>query len=341
MILSGRLADWSLHDLLQILQITEKTATLEIDGEDRRGTLYFRNGRIVDADATGPAGSARERIIETIYSLELLVDGAFAVGTHDRDADTSIEVPEALEGAHRHLQAENDLAASRLLEAGSLALGGDHGSPVSLEAETWAAFQTLVGSFTFQDLVDRLGRLKAVAFVNALHSQTLIRGNEGEAEGWVTARSVPPPAESHPSDDVAPEAELAVDQQPESDSEPEPQPEPVSQSEPEPQSEPVSPSDPEPQSEPDEPAVPAFDDAPVLAEAQPIEAAGVVPVERLTVVRLDELEVGDLPIAQVDEASARRREMKAVISPVDTTLVPGVLGDLRQRFRPVDERHLP
>ncbi len=46
---------------------------------------------------------------------------------------------------------------------------------------------------------------------------------------------------------------------------------------------------------------------------------------------------GDRPAAAEDDG-ARRREMRAVISPADTTLVPGVLSDIRQRFRAADGR---
>ena len=31
--LSGQLTDWSIHDLLQIMQVTKKTGSLDIDGE--------------------------------------------------------------------------------------------------------------------------------------------------------------------------------------------------------------------------------------------------------------------------------------------------------------------
>lgn len=294
MILSGRLVDWSLNDLLQILRITEKTATLEIEGEHRRGTLYFRAGGIVDAELESGdvAGATFDRIIETIYELKLLADGAFAVGTHERDTGTYVAVPEAIEAADRHLEAEHDLRTSGILEGGALTLAREIEAAVTLDREQWQALAELTGSFSFDEIAKRLGRVRAVSFVNSLRRQEAIAQAHADAPTWW-------------QDAVGlPEAVTVADQ----------------------------------------------DDTPGEGSeggegSEDEDTGSPAPQEYLTVVRLDTLEDEGLmpePLPQAtDEAVVgRRREMKAVISPVDTTLVPGVLGDLRQRFRPVDDQRL-
>ena len=53
MMLSGNLSDWSVGDLLQMLHITKKTASLHIDGTDRSGVVHFESGAIVNAEYRG------------------------------------------------------------------------------------------------------------------------------------------------------------------------------------------------------------------------------------------------------------------------------------------------
>ena len=50
--LSGQLTDWSINDLLQIMQVTQKTGSLDIDGE-RRGRVHFRDGSVTGAELSG------------------------------------------------------------------------------------------------------------------------------------------------------------------------------------------------------------------------------------------------------------------------------------------------
>ena len=56
--LSGQLTDWSINDLLQIMQVTQKTGSLDIDGE-RRGRVHFRDGSVTGAELSGLADDLR------------------------------------------------------------------------------------------------------------------------------------------------------------------------------------------------------------------------------------------------------------------------------------------
>jgi len=81
--LSGQLSDWSINDLLQIMQVTKKTGSLDIEGE-RRGRVHFREGRVTGAELTGfdgaHTGSDRAGVADILYVLSSVAEGSFSVG---------------------------------------------------------------------------------------------------------------------------------------------------------------------------------------------------------------------------------------------------------------------
>jgi hypothetical protein len=52
--LSGQLEDVDVLDLIQMLELNQKTGALVLSHGERTGTLYFRDGAIVDADIRSP-----------------------------------------------------------------------------------------------------------------------------------------------------------------------------------------------------------------------------------------------------------------------------------------------
>ena len=84
--LSGQLSDWSINDLLQIMQVTKKTGSLDIEGQ-RRGRVHFREGRVTGAALTGlagaHAGSDRADVADILYVLSSVAEGSFSVGAAD------------------------------------------------------------------------------------------------------------------------------------------------------------------------------------------------------------------------------------------------------------------
>ena len=84
--LSGQLSDWSMNDLLQIMQVTKKTGSLDIEG-DRRGRVHFREGRVTGAELTGVdgahTGSDRDGVADILYVLASVGEGSFSVGAAD------------------------------------------------------------------------------------------------------------------------------------------------------------------------------------------------------------------------------------------------------------------
>ncbi|HWL48633.1 MAG TPA: DUF4388 domain-containing protein, partial [Acidimicrobiia bacterium] len=81
--LSGQLSDWSINDLLQIMQVTKKTGSLDIEGE-RRGRVHFRDGRVTGAELTGfegaHTGSDLAGVADILYVLSSVAEGSFSVG---------------------------------------------------------------------------------------------------------------------------------------------------------------------------------------------------------------------------------------------------------------------
>lgn len=299
MILSGRLADWSVADLLQILRITEKTASLEIEGGDRSGTLFFENGRIVDAELSPGASlsSARERAVEAVYVLQLLGDGSFAVGT--RTPATSdgerFDPGEVLSAAERFMAAEAELGDSGFAEAPALGLATDVPDELGISESQWAVIAELVGTFSLGELELRVGRARSVDFVAGLHRMGLVRAAEVASEE-IADVSADSPTLSELVD--------AFEREPQHEAEAGSSTEAVEVIELE---------------QLDTPP-----DAPAPADS---------PTESLPKLDADAASA----IAEIDELAnghhERRKEMRALISPSDTTLVPGVLDDLRTRFR--------
>ena len=71
---SGQLADMGVVDLIQTIEVSRKSGLIHFVGEDgRRGTLYFRGGKVVDAEAGHLHGE------DAIYRLLTWSEGEFEV----------------------------------------------------------------------------------------------------------------------------------------------------------------------------------------------------------------------------------------------------------------------
>ncbi len=169
MMLSGNLSDWSVGDLLQMLHITKKSASLHIDGADRSGVVYFEDGSIVNAEVSlggGPKSDARDEVVEAVYVLELLDEGSFEIKNEVPPRTVEpLAVSEALELAGLHLEAERHLDETGLLAARGLRLAQKIEEPIMLSEQVWNAISASIPAFTFPELEARLGRAAAVSTV--------------------------------------------------------------------------------------------------------------------------------------------------------------------------------
>jgi hypothetical protein len=170
--LSGQLSDWSMNDLLQIMQVTKKTGSLDIEG-DRRGRVHFREGRVTGAELTGVdgahTGSDRNGVADILYVLASVGEGSFSVGAADGPDAKGWTVEEVLQDVEALQTLESEVADSGLFEANGVKLTHEVGEAVTLEPGDWQTFVNLVPAFSFGALEARYGRGTAVRMFHTLN----------------------------------------------------------------------------------------------------------------------------------------------------------------------------
>lgn len=170
--LSGQLSDWSIHDLLQIMQVTKKTGSLDIDGE-RRGRIHFRNGSVTGAELTGSRGSYtgqdRGTIADILYVLSTLDAGSFSIGPADGPDVPGWGVEEIVEDLDSLRHLEGEVVDAGLFEAVGIRLARDLDEALTIQPDDWAVLVSLVQPFTFAILEAQLGRGGAVRLIHTLH----------------------------------------------------------------------------------------------------------------------------------------------------------------------------
>lgn len=188
--LSGQLSDWSINDLLQIMQVTNKTGSLDIEGE-RRGRVHFRDGRVTGAELSGAKGSYlgsdRAAVADILYVLSTLETGSFAVGAADGPDVKGWPVEEVLTEVDALRSLEGEVVDAGLFEATGVRLVEEIPDSVTISPEDWHVMVTLVRPFTFSHLEAAYGRGTAVRIFHTLHrlglAQALV-SDEGETE-WL------------------------------------------------------------------------------------------------------------------------------------------------------------
>ncbi len=237
--LSGQLSDWSINDLLQIMQVTNKTGSLDIDGQ-RRGRVHFRDGRVTGAELTGDkgtySGSDRAGVADILYVLSTVEEGSFSVGAADGPDAKGWTVEEVLLDVEALQSLEGEVIEAGLFEANGVTLVRTIENPVTIDPEDWHVFVSLVPSFSFANLEQSYGRGTAVRVFHTLHRLELaeiIANQEGEtdwldrlAEGVAATAAEPAWEDSGESQEVVEEEPLTVEVA-EPESEPELEEEPV------------------------------------------------------------------------------------------------------------------
>ena len=170
--LSGQLSDWSISDLLQIMQVTKKTGSLDIDAE-RRGRIHFKEGTVTGAELTGDRGrylgDDRSAIADVLYVLSTMEEGTFAVGAADGPDGDGWSVEDVLADVEALRGLEGDVVDAGLFEADGLRLIESVEEPITIAPDDWVSVVSLVRPFTFADLEERLGRGSAVRILHTLH----------------------------------------------------------------------------------------------------------------------------------------------------------------------------
>lgn len=170
--LSGQLSDWSINDLLQIMQVTKKTGSLDIEGV-RRGRIHFRDGTVTGAELSGSNGRyvGRDRggIADVLYVLSTLDDGTFAVGAADGPDSDGWSVEDVMDDVESLKTLEGEVVDAGLFEAESVRLTEQIDDPITIDPEDWGAVAALVRPFTLSSLESLRGRGGAVRLLHTLH----------------------------------------------------------------------------------------------------------------------------------------------------------------------------
>jgi hypothetical protein len=261
--LSGQLADWSIHDLLQIMQVTKKTGSLDIEG-DRRGRIHFVDGAVTGAELSGErgsyVGSDRGAIADILYVLSSLDSGSFSVGPADGPDGDGLAIEDIMGEVAALRSLEGEVIDAGLFEAAGVRLTNHLDDPIKLEPDDWQAIVSLVRPFTFDFLESQVGRGGAVRIFHTLHRlgvmETIQAEDESEwldrlAGGLSAASSEPtwleqtsaitPKAEESTPKHVAPEEDVVIaEAAPEAEDAPEAEAEAEREPEVQPEQEPVS-----------------------------------------------------------------------------------------------------
>jgi len=216
--LSGQLADWSINDLLQIMQVTKKTGSLDIEGE-RKGRIHFVDGAVTGAELSGERGSYkgsdRGAIADILYVLSSLESGLFGVGPADGPDGDGLAVEDIMGEVTALRSLEGEVIDAGLFEAAGVRLINDLEKPITLEPDDWQAIVSLVQPFTFDFLESQVGRAGAVRIFHTLHRLGVMQATEAEDEsewldqlaGGLSAASSEPTWLEQPNDEVTPKAE--------------------------------------------------------------------------------------------------------------------------------------
>lgn len=186
--LSGELADWSTSDLLQIMQVTKKTGSLDIEGE-RSGRIHFRDGSVTGAELAGTNGSYigedRGGVAEVVYVLSKLSSGNFSVGPADGPERPGWEVADILADVTALETLEGEVVDAGLFDATGVRLVEEISEALTIQPEEWSALVTLVRPFTLDDLEAQIGRGGAVRVFHTLHKLGVAEAYEEEQEELV------------------------------------------------------------------------------------------------------------------------------------------------------------
>jgi hypothetical protein len=170
--LSGQLADWTMDDLLQIVQVTKKTGSLDIVGV-QKGRVHFREGNITGAELHSSkgvyAGTDPSIIADVVFVLGSMEEGAFAMGRADGPDVDGVPIEAITEKIGELRALETVVADKGLIDAGEVMLKTVIDDDVTLSPDDWAAIVSLVQPFTFESLAERLGRGAAIRMIHAFH----------------------------------------------------------------------------------------------------------------------------------------------------------------------------
>jgi Domain of unknown function (DUF4388) len=156
--LQGTLDTFSLPDVLKLLATTSKTGRLRIDGDRGQGSVWLREGRIVDADADRAVDGAPTD--EVLFELLRFGSGSFAfdADTHTPNAEHPDDVNDLLRRANSLLSEWTELEAVVPSLDHRVSLTSELSSDeVTIDADRWRSLVAVGGGRSVGEVASSLG----------------------------------------------------------------------------------------------------------------------------------------------------------------------------------------
>ncbi len=156
--LQGTLDTFSLPDVLKLLATTSKTGRLRIDGDRGQGSVWMRDGRVVDADADRSVDGAPTD--EVVFELLRFGSGSFAFDADDHtpNAEHPDEVDDLLRRANALLSEWTELEAVVPSLDHRVSLTSELSSDeVTIGADRWRSLVAVAGGRSVGEVASSLG----------------------------------------------------------------------------------------------------------------------------------------------------------------------------------------
>lgn len=183
--LSGRLADWPMHDLIQIVQVTKKTGSLDVRGA-AKGRVHFFEGQLTGAELHGPqgvyAGTDPDTVADIIFVLGGLDSGTFAMGPADGPEGEGHNGETIAAAVAELRQLETDLNEAGVASRDEVVFVDEIESKLSIEPADWRLIAGILPSLTVSSLEDRFGRGSAIRMLHSFHELGLLAEGEPDSD---------------------------------------------------------------------------------------------------------------------------------------------------------------
>jgi hypothetical protein len=156
--LQGTLDTFSLPDVLKLLATTSKTGRLRIDGDRGQGSVWLRDGRVVDADADRAVDAAPTD--EVVFELLRFGSGSFAFDSdkHTPNAEHPDEVDDLLRRANALLSEWTELEAVVPSLDHRVTLTSElSADEVTIGADRWRSLVAVAGGRSVGEVASSLG----------------------------------------------------------------------------------------------------------------------------------------------------------------------------------------
>jgi hypothetical protein len=156
--LQGTLDTFSLPDVLKLLATTSKTGRLRIDGDRGQGSVWMRDGRVVDADADRSVDGAPTD--EVVFELLRFGSGSFAfdADNHTPNAEHPDEVDDLLRRANALLSEWTELEAVVPSLDHRVSLTSELSSDeVTIDTDRWRSLVAVAGGRSVGEVASSLG----------------------------------------------------------------------------------------------------------------------------------------------------------------------------------------